>query len=66
LRHTFAVATLLDWYRDGGDVAARLPLLSTYLGHVSPEHTYWYLHAAPELMAEAAGRLERHAAQGGR
>ena len=66
LRHTFAVATLLDWYRDDGDVAARLPLLSTYLGHVSPEHTYWYLHAAPELMAEAAGRLERHAAQGGR
>jgi integrase/recombinase XerD len=66
LRHTFAVATLLDWYRDGGDVAARLPLLSTYLGHVSPEHTYWYLHAAPELMAEAAGRLERYAAQGGR
>lgn len=66
LRHTFAVATLLDWYRDGGDVAARLPLLSTYLGHVSPEHTYWYLHAAPELMAEAAGRIEQHAAQGGR
>ena len=28
--------TLLDWYRDGGDVAARLPLLSTYLGHVDP------------------------------
>ena len=34
LRHSFAVATLLDWYRDGGDVAARLPLLSAYLGHV--------------------------------
>jgi integrase/recombinase XerD len=42
LRHTFAVATLLDWYRDGGDIAARLPLLSTYLGHVSPANTYWY------------------------
>jgi hypothetical protein len=25
--------TLLGWYRDGGDVAARMPLLSTYLGH---------------------------------
>ena len=60
LRHTFAVATLLDWYRDGGDVAARLPLLSTYLGHVDPTSTYWYLHAAPELLAEAAGRLDAH------
>jgi integrase len=58
LRHSFAVRTLLAWYRDGGDVAARLPLLSTYFGHVAPANTYWYLTAAPELMAEAAGRLE--------
>jgi len=60
LRHSFAVATLLGWYRDGGDVAARLPLLSTYLGHVDPTSTYWYLHAAPELLAEAAQRLDAH------
>lgn len=60
LRHSFAVATLLDWYRDGGDVAARLPLLSTYLGHVDPASTYWYLHAAPELLAQAAQRLDAH------
>jgi integrase/recombinase XerD len=58
LRHTFAVHTLLDWCRDGGDVAARMPLLSTYLGHVEPANTYWYLQAAPELMAEAARRLD--------
>jgi integrase/recombinase XerD len=58
LRHTFAVNTLLDWYRDGGDVAARLPLLSTYLGHVAPANTYWYLEAAPELLAQAVDRLE--------
>jgi integrase/recombinase XerD len=58
LRHSFAVATLLDWYRDGDDIAARMPLLSTYLGHVSPANTYWYLHAAPELMAQAARRLD--------
>ena len=57
LRHSFAVATLLDWYRDGGDVASRLPLLSAYLGHVEPANTYWYLHAAPELLAEATRRL---------
>ncbi|MCA1698998.1 MAG: tyrosine-type recombinase/integrase, partial [Actinobacteria bacterium] len=30
-RHGFAVRTLLEWYRDGLDVQARLPLLSTYL-----------------------------------
>jgi integrase/recombinase XerD len=57
-RHTFAVTTLLDWYRDGGDVQARLPLLSTWLGHADPRHTYWYLSAAPELLALAAERLE--------
>jgi integrase/recombinase XerD len=59
LRHVFAVATLLDWYRDGGDVQARLPLLSTWLGHVDPKSTYWYLQAIPELLALAAGRLEQ-------
>jgi integrase/recombinase XerD len=58
LRHTFAVATLLDWYHDGGDVAARLPLLSTYLGHTAPSSTYWYLTSAPELLALAAQRLQ--------
>jgi integrase len=58
LRHTFAVRTLLDWYRAGLDVEARLPLLSTYLGHFEPSNTYWYLSAAPELMALASQRLE--------
>jgi integrase len=58
LRHTFAVRTLLGWYRAGDDVEARLPILSTYLGHRDPRSTYWYLSAAPELLALAAGRLE--------
>jgi integrase len=58
VRHTFAVTTLLDWYRDGLDVQARLPLLSTWLGHVDPASTYWYLHAVPELLAHATDRLE--------
>jgi len=64
LRHSFAVKTLLDWYRDGGDVAAKMPLLSTYMGHVDPAATFWYLSAAPELLALAAERLEQ--ATGGR
>jgi integrase/recombinase XerD len=58
LRHTFAVKTLLGWYRDGQDVQARMPALSTYLGHAGPAATYWYLSATPELLALAAGRLE--------
>ena len=57
LRHSFAVQTLASWYRDGGDIAARMPLLSAYLGHVSPESTYWYLQAVPELLTLAAERL---------
>jgi integrase/recombinase XerD len=58
LRHSFAVRTLIAWYRAGEDVEARVPTLSTYLGHRDPRSTYWYLSAAPELLALAAGRLE--------
>jgi len=60
LRHTFAVRTLLDAYHSDGDVQPRLSLLATYLGHVHPDSTYWYLSAAPELLALAGQRLERH------
>jgi integrase/recombinase XerD len=59
LRHTFAVRALLRWYQAGDDVEARLPALSTYLGHRDPRSTYWYLSAAPELLALAASQLER-------
>lgn len=63
LRHAFAVKTLLDAYRDdvgdGEHIQARIALLCTYLGHVNPGSTYWYLQAAPELLALAAERLER-------
>lgn len=58
LRHSFAVATMTEWYRDGLDVTAHLPLLSAYLGHVDPVSTYWYLQAAPLLLTSAAQRLE--------
>jgi len=58
LRHAYAVRTLLEWYRDGVDVQARLPLLSTYLGHVNPASTFYYLHAAPELLGLIAQRLD--------
>ena len=59
LRHTFAVRTVLGWYRAGVDVEAKLPTLSTYLGHLGPSATYWYLTAVPELLEAATVRLER-------
>jgi len=58
LRHAFAVNTLLGWYRDGENVDRRMPLLSTYLGHVDPASTYWYLEAVPELLELVSRRLE--------
>lgn len=58
LRHSYAVATLLRWYRAGNDVEQRLPILSTYLGHSHTSSTYWYLSACPELMEHAARRLD--------
>lgn len=60
LRHSFAVASLLDAYASGQDGQGRLTLLATYLGHVDPSATYWYLSAAPELLAVAGQRLEDH------
>jgi integrase/recombinase XerD len=60
MRHSFAVRTPLDAYRTDGDPGPTIAALSTYLGHVDPGKTYWYLQAAPELMALAGKRLERH------
>src|SRR5450631_4119547 len=60
LRHTMAVRTVLDAYHTGADPHARLSVLSTYLGHVNPSNTYWYLSAAPELLALAGERLQQH------
>lgn len=58
LRHTFAVRILLHWYRTEDNVAAKIPSLSTYMGHREPACTYWYLSAAPELLALAAARRD--------
>lgn len=62
LRHSFAVATLLRWYREGVDPAARLLYLSTFLGHVSPQSTAVYLTITDELLQAASTRYERFAA----
>jgi len=64
LRHTFAVCTIMGWYRKGLDPDREMLRLSTYLGHVKPDHTYWYIEAVPELMQLAAQRAERSLADG--
>jgi integrase len=58
LRHSFAVRTLIDWYRSGKDIEAQLPVLSTFLGHAHVRSTYWYLSEHPELMKLAVARLD--------
>jgi integrase/recombinase XerD len=62
LRHSFAVRSMLDAYAAGEDGQTRLTLLSTWLGHVHPASTYWYLSASPELMALAGNRLDTYLA----
>jgi len=59
LRHRFAALTLLRWYRAGLDVEREMPKLSTYLGHVHVNDTYWYIEAVPELLELAAARVTR-------
>ena len=58
LRYRFAHETLLQSYRAGENPEKRLPLLSTYLGHVNFADTYWYLRAWPELMNAAMQRVD--------
>ena len=65
LRHSFAVATLLRWYREGIDPNCRLMSLSTFLGHVDPNSTAVYLTITEDLLHEAAQRFHAMAPKGG-
>lgn len=57
IRHTFAVQALMRWYRSGADVQAKLPLLATYMGHVSIVSTEYYLHFIEPLATLASARF---------
>ena len=65
LRHSFAVGTLLRWYREGVDPMTRLLDLSTFLGHASPSSTAVYLTITSELL-ECASQRFAHFAEGSR
>jgi len=56
LRHTFAVRTMINWYRTGKDPAREMIRLTTWLGHSKPENTFWYIEAVPELLELAMAR----------
>lgn len=58
LRHSFAVGTLLRWYRSGVDPRVKLLHLSTFLGHVDPASTAVYLTITRALLDEASRRFE--------
>jgi site-specific recombinase XerD len=62
LRHSFAVGTLLRWYRSGINPTQRLIHLPTFLGHVDPTSTAVYLTITADLLQEANKRFERFAA----
>lgn len=64
LRHTFAVMTIMRWYRSDADPDREMIKLSTYLGHSEPDNTYWYIEAVPELLQLASERAERSLARG--
>lgn len=61
LRHSFAVRTLLNWYRQGIAPADRLHYLSTFLGHTNPASTAVYLTITSELLDAANQRFEAFA-----
>ena len=57
LRHTFAVQRLLRWYREGAEVQSKLPLLSTFMGHIDLKSTQFYLDITGDLLEEANTRF---------
>jgi integrase len=65
LRRSFAVRTLLRWYREGIDPNTRLMHLATFLGHVDPNSTAVYLPITEELLREADQRFRAAAPKGG-
>lgn len=60
LRRAFAVHRLMKWYREQADVDTKLPLLATYMGHSSFEHTKTYLTLTQQLLSEAGHRFARN------
>jgi integrase len=52
-RHAFAIQRLLQWYQTEQDINAKLPFLSTYMGHVNISSTHIYFFLITSNKAEA-------------
>lgn len=65
LRHTFAVRTMIEWYRAGKDPSREMIRLMTWLGHTKPDNTFWYIEAVPELLELAMERATRFGGEAG-
>lgn len=63
LRHSFAIEALCRWYQQGIDVQSKLVHLATYMGHVSPASTHYYLRLSPDLRQAASQRFNQYASQ---
>jgi integrase len=60
LRHSYACRILIRWSKHPVILNQRVLWLMHYLGHTQISHTYWYLSAIPELLAQAAVHFEKH------
>ena len=57
LRHSFVVHRMIEWYREGVNVQAKLPYLWTYLGHRDLHSTLVYITITQELLHRASERF---------
>lgn len=50
----------MRWYREGADVGAKLPLLATYMEHVSVVSTHYYLQWIEPLRTATSKSFASH------
>ncbi len=59
IRHTFAVHVLQKWIKEGADLSAMLPVLSTYMGHKTVRSTAQYLRLTAEVYPDLIKKTEK-------
>jgi integrase len=54
LRHRHATTVMMKWLDEGADLNAKLPYLSSYMGHTHFSDTAYYIHLLPENLVRSA------------
>lgn len=54
LRHRYATTVLMKWLNESADLGAKLPYLSSYMGHTHFSDTAYYIHLLPENLVRSA------------